>query len=109
MFPAGFDNLAGKALSNFNCLGDAAPFCDQSGNIRTSTQIAPFFEHLDSDTDSNFFNFRDVLLPFHGRLFSFHRTTVCCMPVSRHRRFLAAFNSQLSAVNYGDFLAPVTQ
>jgi len=50
MLTTGFGNLAGQALGNLDCLGDAAPFRYQSRNVRARSEIAPFFEHLNSGT-----------------------------------------------------------
>jgi|SRR5271163_1985332 len=78
MLAAGLNNLAGKALSNFDCLGNAASFRYQSGNVGTRAEIASFpasgpaarlREHLYSNSDGDFFNFPNMLLPLHGRLY----------------------------------------
>ena len=69
MLTAGFDNLAGQVLGNFDCLGDAAPFRYQPRHIGTRAEIASFFERLYPNANRNFFNFRDMLLPLHSRLF----------------------------------------
>ena len=40
---AGFNNLSGKTLSDFDGLGDAAAFRYQSGNVRAGAQVpSPF-------------------------------------------------------------------
>jgi hypothetical protein len=40
---AGFHNLSGKALSDFDGLGEAAAFRYQSGNVRAGAQVpSPF-------------------------------------------------------------------
>jgi len=65
---AGFNNLAGQTLSNFDGFGKAAAFRDQSGNIRAGTQVPSPFQELHSDADSHFFNIRQMHLPFHDAL-----------------------------------------
>lgn len=75
MLAARFHNLSSQPLRNLDCLRDAPPFCDEPRDIWTRSEIAPFFKRLDSNTNCYFFNFCDVLLPFHARLVSLHRTT----------------------------------
>ena len=94
MLMAGFDNLAGHALGNFDCLGDAAPLRYQSRNVGTRAEIASFFERLDSDADRNFFNFRDMLLPFHARLSCVILTQSARLPLLPRRRLPPAIPRQ---------------
>ncbi len=79
MFPAGLDVLAGEALSDFYGLRDAAPFRYESRDFGTRAEVSTAFESLDADSDSDFFNFGDVFLPLHGRLFLVQPTTACCL------------------------------
>ena len=66
MLAAGFDNLAGEALGDFNCFRNAAPFHHQPRNIRTCPHVASFFHRFNADADRNFFHFRNVFLPLHA-------------------------------------------
>ncbi len=77
MLAAGFDNLAGQPLCNFDRLGNAAPFRYKSRNIRASAEVAPILEGLDPYTDGNFLDFCHMHLTLHGRLFTDNRTTAC--------------------------------
>src|SRR6266478_2871570 len=66
-FPAGFHDFSGEALRDFDRFGDAAAFGHQSRNIRAGTQIAAILQILDANPNGHFLDFRDVLLPLHGR------------------------------------------
>ena len=69
MLQAGFHNFSGKSLGNFDGLGNAATFGDETGNIRACSQETAVFETLDAHSNGNFFHVREVLLPFHGQPF----------------------------------------
>ena len=58
---------SGKALSDFDRFGNAAAFGHQSRNIRAGTQIPAILQILDANPNGHFRDFRDVLLPLHGR------------------------------------------
>jgi hypothetical protein len=65
---AGFHNFSGKTLSDFNGLGNTAPFRYQSRNVRTGPQVPSPFHGLYSDADGYFFNIRQMHLSFHDAL-----------------------------------------
>ena len=67
VFPAGFHDFSGEALSDFDRFGNAAAFGHQSRNIRAGTQIAAILQILDANPNGHFLDFRDVLLPLRGR------------------------------------------
>jgi hypothetical protein len=93
MLTARFDNLSSKPLGDLECLGDATSFCDESRDIRTRTQITRSFKCLDANTNGYFFNFCDVLLPFHASLFSFILPyTVCAKRSDYPKRQLDLLN-----------------
>jgi hypothetical protein len=69
VFPAGFHDFSSEALSDLDRFCDAAAFGHQSRNIRAGTQIAAIFQILDPNPNGHFFDFREVLLPLHGRFF----------------------------------------
>src|SRR5260370_11041192 len=67
VFPAGLHDFSGEALSDFDRFGNAAAFGHQSRNIRAGTQIAAILQILDANPNGHFLDFREVLLPLHGR------------------------------------------
>src|SRR4029077_4612714 len=67
VFPAGFHDFSSEAFSDFDRFGNAAAFGHQSRNIRAGTQIAAILQILDANPNGHFLDFRDVLLPLHGR------------------------------------------
>ena len=67
VFPAGFHDFSGEALSDFDRFGDAAALGHQSRNIRAGTQIAAILQILDANPDGHFLDFCEVLLSLHGR------------------------------------------
>src|SRR6266849_5372871 len=67
VFPAGFHDFSGEALSDFDRFGNAAAFGHQSRNIWAGTQIAAILQILDANPNGHFLDFREVLLPLHGR------------------------------------------
>jgi len=67
VFPAGFHDFSGETLSDFDRFGNAAAFGHQSRNIRAGTQIAAILQIRDANPNGHFLDFRDVLLPLHGR------------------------------------------
>src|SRR6266567_6875402 len=67
LLPAGFHDFFGEALSDLDRFGNAAALGHQSRNIRAGTQIAAILQILDANPDGHFLDFREVLLPLHGR------------------------------------------
>src|SRR5690242_12029440 len=67
VFPAGFYDSSGEALSDFDRFSNAAALGHQSRNIRAGTQIAAILQILDANPNGHFLDFREVLLPLHGR------------------------------------------
>jgi len=77
VFYAGFDDLSGKSLSNFDSFGDATAFGYQSGNIRARSYVAAVFEALHTNSDCHFLNFREVLVLSHQVPSFGHYTKAC--------------------------------
>src|SRR5260370_27726167 len=67
VFPAGFHDFSGEALSDFDGFGDAAALGHQSRNIRAGTPIAAILQILDANPNGPFLTFPAVLLPLHRR------------------------------------------
>ncbi len=65
MLAAGLHDFSRETLSDFQGLGNAAPFRDQSRNIRTGTQIAPVFQASNPDADRDFIYFGEMYLALH--------------------------------------------
>jgi len=68
VFMAGFDNLSGKALSNFDSLGNASAFSNQARHVRAGAQVPSTFEGLHLDADGHFLDLRQMHLSFHDVL-----------------------------------------
>ena len=68
MLAAGFDDFAGKALSDFDGLGKAATLGHQSGNIRAGPQVTSTGQRFNTDADGHFFHIRDMNFSFHEGL-----------------------------------------
>src|SRR5260370_17637053 len=67
VFPAGFRDSSGEALIDFDRFGNAPAFAHQSRDARAGTQIAAILQVLDANPNGHFLDFREVLLPLHGR------------------------------------------
>jgi hypothetical protein len=65
MLAAGFHDFSGKSLSNLDRFGDTAAFRDQARHIRTRSQVAAVLQILDSNSNGDLFDFREMDLPFH--------------------------------------------
>jgi hypothetical protein len=65
VFPAGFHNFSGEALSDFDRFSNTAAFGHQSRNIRAGTQIAAILQIRDANSNGHFLDFCEVLLSFH--------------------------------------------
>ncbi len=65
---ARLNNFSGKTLSDLNRLGDAAPFRDQSWNVRAGAQESSPFQRSHSDANGYFVNLRQMHLSFHDHL-----------------------------------------
>jgi hypothetical protein len=72
VFPAGFHDFSGEALSDFDRFGNTAALGHQSRNVRAGTQIAAILQILNANANGHFFDFREVLLPLHGRFLRRH-------------------------------------
>ena len=64
MFEAGFNNLAGEALSDFDCLRNAATLGNESSNIRACAKKATVAKSFHTYADGYFFNLSEVFLAF---------------------------------------------
>ena len=77
VFDAGFDDLSGKSLSNFDSFGNATAFGYQPGNIGARPNVAAVFEALHTYSDRHFFNLREVLVLSHQVPSLGHYTKAC--------------------------------
>ena len=86
---AGFNNLPGKTLSDFDSLREAAAFRYQSRNVRASAQVPSPSQRFHPDTDGHFFNVCQMHLSFHYALRcanSLYQTLRRRARMPRHRR-----------------------
>lgn len=51
MFKAGFDDFAGEALSNFDSIGEAATFGNESRNIWAGTEVTTSLQFLHANAN----------------------------------------------------------